>query len=187
MHCRRKLSENRTPPASEARSDGKHVARPPLVRAPKSAVVPGRELYGLAARPQRVAIAAFDSVGEVRDFRRAFEAALVAQIGRACNGRLTLLAHSTSMLLRSGLGRPCELGRVLNVRYIVEGSICADAGRVYVTAALVDANREACIWNDTGESALTGSLAEPLSIARELSRSMTPILERLSLGPSDAE
>jgi hypothetical protein len=32
-----------------------------------------------------------------------------------------------------------------------------------------------------------GSLAGPLSIARELSRSMTPILERLSLGSSDAE
>jgi TolB-like protein len=134
-----------------------------------------------AMRQPRLAVSRFESVGEVREFRRVFEAELAAQIGRVSSGGLTVLAHSTSVHLRHALGRPCQIGRILGVTYIVEGSICADADRVHVTAALVDVAREVCIWSETADCVVTGSIAQPISMVRELLQSMKPTLERLAV------
>jgi TolB-like protein/Tfp pilus assembly protein PilF len=66
---------------------------------------------------------------------------------------LRVAARTSSFAYRDHGGDIRELGRLLNVRWLVEGSLRKSGGRIRVTAQLIDAADGFHVWSDTYEHA----------------------------------
>ena len=61
--------------------------------------------------------------------------------------QITVIARTSSFAFRDGAKDPRAIGRQLNVRYLLEGSVQSDAQRLRVTAQLIDARTSAHVWS----------------------------------------
>ncbi len=83
---------------------------------------------------------------------------LISSLGSLQTDRLGVIARSSVMRYKSSTPDLKQIARDLNVQYAIEGSVRTDAGagRVRVTARLVDVADQRLMWTETYEDGQTG-------------------------------
>ena len=73
---------------------------------------------------------------------------LIAQLGRVSPDRLAVIARTSAMPYRNTAKTVAEIGRELDVSYVVEGSLRREGTRLRVTTDLVKVSDQAQVWSD---------------------------------------
>ena len=95
---------------------------------------------------------------------------------------LTVIARGSSFAFRDGGEDLRVIGRKLNVRYLLEGSVQAAGNRLRVTSRLVDAQTGASVWSEQFDPKLEDLFAVQDEIALEVARALRLTLDAASGG-----
>ena len=146
----------------------------------------GRDLFGLgsAAKPVEVAtlasparLAGRPSVavlpfknpsGDVGDdfFSDGITEDVIAALGRFSN--LLVIAKSASFPFKGSNASPAEIGRLLDARYLLEGSIRRADNRIRVSAALTEAITGRHVWSEAYDAKVDDIFAVQDEIAKRV-------------------
>jgi TolB-like protein len=97
---------------------------------------------------------------------------MIAQLGRLQPQRLGIIAR-TSVMQYKGTKKPIgQIGRELGVDYILESSMRREAGRVRITAQLIQVHDQIHLWADTYERRLAGIFAVQSEVSQRVARSL---------------
>jgi adenylate cyclase len=118
---------------------------------PSVAVLPFKNLSGDAGHE-------FFSDGITED--------VIAALGRFSN--LLVISKSSSFPFRNSNAPPAEIGRVLNARYLLDGSIRRAAARVRVGVQLIEATTGRLVWSDTYNAEIDDIFAVQDTIAKSV-------------------
>jgi len=103
---------------------------------------------------------------------------LISQLGRMNPDKLQVIGRTSSMQYKKTSKKLDQIGRELNVDYLVEGSVRRAADRVRITTQLVEVDRQARLWGDAFDRELTDILAlqgdVALAIARQINVKLIP-------------
>jgi adenylate cyclase len=122
-----------------------------LAGRPSVAVLPFRNLSGDAAQD-------FFSDGITED--------VITALGRFSN--LLVIAKSASFPFKDSNASPAEIGRLLNARYLLEGSIRRAGSRVRVSAELTEATTGRHVWSETYDAEVDDIFAVQDDIAKRV-------------------
>ena len=137
---------------------------------------PDRNVDATPAAPlpaRSVAVLAFEDRGsaEGTDFlAEGIPENVLHQLGRFPG--LTVIARGSSFAFRDSDEDLRSIGRKLNVRYLLEGSVQTAGEQLRVTSSLVDAETGASIWSMKFERPLRDVFAVEDEIAAEVARAM---------------
>jgi adenylate cyclase len=98
--------------------------------------------------------------------------------------QLTVIAHGAVLPLRDKLLSPAELGRTLNVRYLVSGSVRRLGQRIRVTVQLTDVTNATQLWADQYDDLLTDIFEVQERIARRVAGTLASNLQHIALQQS---
>jgi TolB-like protein/DNA-binding winged helix-turn-helix (wHTH) protein len=76
---------------------------------------------------------------------------LISNLGTLQTSRLGVIARTSVLHYRKSQTDLKQLARDLNVQYVVEGTLRSDAGRIRVTARLIDLSDQSLAWTDVYE------------------------------------
>jgi len=111
---------------------------------------------------------------------------MIAQLGRLHPQGLLVTARTSVMRYKNSDKPPDQIARELGVAYLLEGSARREAGRVRISAALIQAGNQTQLWADSFEREVSGILALQSDVAREVARkidiALTPEQERSLAG-----
>ena len=111
---------------------------------------------------------------------------MIAQLGRLHPAGLLVIARTSVMRYKKSAAPLAQIARELGVAYLLRGSARREAGRVRISAALIQAANQNQVWADTFERELAGILALQGDVAREVARkvqlALTPEQERRLAG-----
>jgi TolB-like protein/DNA-binding winged helix-turn-helix (wHTH) protein len=148
-----------------------------LDREPAS--VPATETAATAAAPARsVAVLAFENRGGAPGteiFAEGIPETVLHQLARFPG--LTVISRGSSFAFRGKTADLRDIGRRLNVRYLLEGSVQTAGTRLRVTSSLVDAQSGASVWSMQFDRAATDVFAVQDEISLEVARAMQLTLE----------
>jgi TolB-like protein/DNA-binding winged helix-turn-helix (wHTH) protein/Tfp pilus assembly protein PilF len=108
---------------------------------------------------------------------------LIAQLGRASPERLGVIARTSVMRYRNTTKSVAEIGRELDVRYVIEGSVRREGTRTRITMELVDVKDEAQVWSDAFERSAAESIDLQTAAAVRVARAVTLELVPGAAGP----
>ncbi|MEJ2189285.1 MAG: protein kinase [Acidobacteriota bacterium] len=94
---------------------------------------------------------------------------------------LRVISRSSAMRLKGDERGLAAIGRDLDCRYVLEGSVRRAAGTLRITARLVDAQNDTQLWADK----YSGTLDDVFDIQERVSRSIVDALE-IQLSPREA-
>lgn len=154
-----------TPAATAAAMTGADAALPANGAGAAAAVAPA----------PRVAVLAFENLSG--DPARAYVAdgfteELVSHLGRLAPGRLGVIARSSSASLHAGTTPLRDIARALDVAYVIEGSVRADADRYRVAVRLVRTEDLTAQWSDVYDGALLDLIAMQRDVAQQVTRQL---------------
>ncbi len=118
---------------------------------PSVAVLPFKNLSGDAAHD-------FFSDGITED--------VIAALGRFSN--LLVISKSSSFPFKDSKSAPAEIGRILNARYLLDGSIRRTGNRVRVAVQLTEATTGRLIWSETYNAELDDIFGVQDTIAKSV-------------------
>jgi TolB-like protein/Flp pilus assembly protein TadD len=90
---------------------------------------------------------------------------------------LKVVGRTSSFQFNGKSGDPASIGAALGVAYLLEGSVRKEAGRVRVTAQLVDARTGSQRWSDRFESDVIDVLNVQDTMAAEIARALQIAVE----------
>ena len=90
---------------------------------------------------------------------------------------LKVVGRASSFQFKGKSADPASIGAALGVAYLLEGSVRKEAGRVRVTAQLVEARTGAQRWSDHFDSDVVDVLKVQDTIAAELARALQIAVE----------
>jgi adenylate cyclase len=122
-----------------------------LAGRPSVAVLPFKNLSGEAGQD-------FFSDGITED--------VITALGRFSN--LLVIAKSASFPFKGSNASPAEIGRLLDARYLLDGSIRRAGSRVRVTAALTEAPTGRQVWSETYDAEVDNIFAVQDDIAKRV-------------------
>ncbi|MBB5016176.1 tetratricopeptide repeat protein [Rehaibacterium terrae] len=97
-----------------------------------------------------IAVLPFDDMSPQRDHRHLADGIAEELLDRLARMQgLRVAARTSSFALRDFAGDVREIGRLLNVRWVLEGSVRKAEGRVRITAQLIDAADGYHVWSET--------------------------------------
>jgi len=64
---------------------------------------------------------------------------------------LRVIAHQSVLQFKQSTRPASEIARMLDVKYLLDGSVRQDSARIKITASLIDAARNTPVWNDNFE------------------------------------
>jgi adenylate cyclase len=96
---------------------------------------------------------------------------LMTDLSRALPGSF-VISRSTAFTYKGRRVPVRQIGEELQVRYVLEGSVLADASRIRINAQLVDAQTDEHIWAERFDSGRTDVLQVQDDIVARLSRSV---------------
>lgn len=143
--------------ASDARATATPAAVPAQASAPRVAVLAFENLSGDPAR-------AYVADG--------FTEELVSHLGRLAPGRLGVIARSSSASLHAGTTPLPDIAQALDVDYVIEGSVRADADRYRVAVRLVRTQDLTAQWSDVYDGALLDLIAMQRDVAQQVTRQL---------------
>jgi TolB-like protein len=97
---------------------------------------------------------------------------MIAQLGRLHPQRLRVIARTSAMHYKRTDKPIDQIGRELGVDYILEGSALREAGRVRITAELIQARDQTQLWAESYERQMSGILALQSDVARAVAASL---------------
>jgi TolB-like protein/class 3 adenylate cyclase/Flp pilus assembly protein TadD len=118
---------------------------------PSVAVLPFKNLSGDAAHD-------FFNDGITED--------VIAALGRFSN--LLVISKSSSFPFRNSNAAPAEIGRLLNARYLLDGSIRRSGNRVRVGVQLTEATTGRLVWSETYNAEIDDIFAVQNTIAKSV-------------------
>ena len=93
---------------------------------------------------------------------------LIAQLGSLHPQGLSVIARGSVMRYKKSNTPIDQIGRDLNVEYVLEGSARREGGRIRITAKLIQARDQAQLWAETYEREMSGILALQSDVARQV-------------------
>jgi adenylate cyclase len=103
---------------------------------------------------------------------------ITAALGRFKS--LTVIAYKAVLSYKGKQDTPSEIGRALNARFIVGGSVRKMGDRIRVTAQLSDAANGTQLWADQYDDELTDVFAVQERIARRVAGALASSLEQIA-------
>jgi TolB-like protein len=101
-----------------------------------------------------------------------FTQEMITQLGRLHPEGLSVIARTSVMRYKTGDTPVDKIGKELSVDYVLEGSTQREAGRVRITAELIDVRDQTQLWADSYERELSGILAVQREVAREVAEAL---------------
>jgi TolB-like protein/DNA-binding winged helix-turn-helix (wHTH) protein/Tfp pilus assembly protein PilF len=139
----------------------------------------------LSGRVMLVVLPFENRTGQVEDeyFSDGITDEMIAQLGALDPERLGIIARTTAMQYKRSRKGAMEIGRELGVDYLLEGSVRRDAGRVRITAQLVDVGSQTQLWAETYERSERDVLMLQRDVAVRIAQSLaggvlSPVLAR---------
>src|SRR5947208_12281736 len=83
---------------------------------------------------------------------------------------LKVISHNSVAKYR-GARNTQEIGRALNVAYVLEGSVRRETGRIHLNAQLIDTRTDAHVWAQEYDRALNDVFTLQSEIAQKIARS----------------
>jgi len=105
---------------------------------------------------------------------------MIAQLGRLHPKGLSVIARSSVMRYKKGDTPVDQIGRELDVDYVLEGSARREADRIRISAELIDVADQTQLWANSYERELAGVLALQGEVARDIASQI-----RLALTPEE--
>jgi len=97
---------------------------------------------------------------------------MIAQLGRLHPQSLNVVAR-TSVLRYKKTETPIEqIGRELDVEYVLEGSARREGSRIRIAAELIKAKDQTLLWADSYEREMSGILALQNDVAKEVAKAL---------------
>lgn len=93
---------------------------------------------------------------------------MITQLGGLDPSHLGVIARTSAMQYKGAHKDAAQIARELGVAYLLEGSIRRDAGRVRVTAQLIQTSDQTHIWADSFER----EIGDILNLEREVARAI---------------
>ena len=142
--------------------------QPPALHAASSGVASAAPL-----RSASIAILPFSDLSQARD-QDWFCDGLAEEIIDAlcCVGDLRVASRTSSFRFRDGNVDPREIGRILGVGTILEGSVRKAGDRLRITTQLIDAQSGYHLWSETYDRRLEDIFAIQSEIARNVSQAL---------------
>src|SRR4030088_3464552 len=81
---------------------------------------------------------------------------------------LKVISRTSVRQYRSGTRNLREIGEVLGVAYVMEGTVRREANRVRINAQLIDARTDLHVWNDSYDREITDLFALQTELARRI-------------------
>lgn len=134
-----------------------------------------------AAAPPMIAVLPFANFGGGSDreyVADGFTEEIAAALARTDPDRLAVIGRTSAMTYKGTVKSLADIGRELNARYLVEGSIRVEGDHWRVTATLVDASDQRRIW----AGSFDGEAVSLLHLQRDVSRSIAEQI-RLTISP----
>jgi TolB-like protein/Tfp pilus assembly protein PilF len=132
-------------------------------------------LLGRAAPAIRLAVLPFENLsGDPQQdyFGDGMTQEMIAQLGRLHPETLSVIARSSVMRYKKTNTPIDQIGRELNVEYVLEGSAQREGTRVRITTELIKVRGQSQIWSDSIEREMSGILA----LQNEVSKKVTSAL-----------
>jgi len=101
-----------------------------------------------------------------------FTQEMITQLGRLHPEGLSVIARTSVMRYKEGDTPIDQIGRELDVDYVLEGSTHREAGRVRVAADLIEVNDQTQLWADSFERELAGILEVQGAVAQEVAKAL---------------
>jgi TolB-like protein len=98
---------------------------------------------------------------------------MIAQLGRLQPNRLGVIARTTMMQYRGSKKNIDQIGRELEVNYLLEGSVRRANQRVRITAQLIKVGDQTHLWAESYERPVEDILAIQVEVAEQIARSLT--------------
>jgi TolB-like protein/Tfp pilus assembly protein PilF len=95
---------------------------------------------------------------------------MITQLGRLHPESLRVIARSSVMRYRDGDTPVDQIGRELEVDYVLEGSAQREADRVRIAAELIRVHDQTQLWAESYERELSGMLALQSEVAGDIAR-----------------
>lgn len=130
-----------------------------------------------AAKPARtmVAVLPFDNLSgdpKQEPFSDGMTEEMIAQLGRVNPQRLGVIARATAMTYKNQRKSAEQIGRELNVEYILQGSVRRNGRRVRITAALIAVREQSPVWTEIYEQDVSDVLTVQEDIAQQIARAL---------------
>src|SRR4051812_30374533 len=133
------------------------------------------ELVAATDARQRLAVLPFSNLGEAsvpESFAGGLTEELVTQLGRLCSDRIGIIARSSAMRVQRADRTAREIGAALRAQYLLEGTVRREAGRVRITAQLIEAQDETQLWAESYDRPISDSLLVQSDVATQIVRSI---------------
>jgi TolB-like protein/DNA-binding winged helix-turn-helix (wHTH) protein len=99
---------------------------------------------------------------------------LITQLGRANPARLAVIGRTSVMRYRNNAEKTvADIGRELNVAYVLEGSVRRDGARLRVTTDLVDVRDQAVLWSSAFDRPAGNSMDLQADVAVRVARALS--------------
>jgi TolB-like protein/tetratricopeptide (TPR) repeat protein/predicted Ser/Thr protein kinase len=97
---------------------------------------------------------------------------MIAQLGQLQPRRLGVIARTSAMRYKRTQKPIDQIGRELGVAYILESSMRREAGRVRITAQLIQVRDQTHLWAESYERELASILAVQSEVSQRVARSL---------------
>ena len=97
---------------------------------------------------------------------------MITELGRLCSNRLGVVARTSSMLVQRSAHTAREIGRALQVGYLVEGSVRREADRVRIGVQLIETRGETQLWAESYERRLSDGFHAQSQVASEIAQAL---------------
>ncbi len=138
------------------------------------------ERIGLCAleRPgekPRLAVLPFCDLGEQNNhayFSEGLTEEMIIQLGRRCASRLAVVAQNSAKRAQTKAITLRGIGEMLNVGFVLEGTVRREANRVRITAQLFESASETQVWADTYERDLSDCFLVQADVATRIAHAL---------------
>jgi serine/threonine protein kinase/TolB-like protein len=97
---------------------------------------------------------------------------MISQLGRLHPQTLSVIARTSIMRYKDGKTPIDQIGRELNVDYVLEGSAQREGTRVRITAELVKVQNQSQLWSDSIEREMSGILALQNEVSQKVAAAL---------------
>lgn len=109
---------------------------------------------------------------------------MITQLGRLDPQHLGLIARTSAMHYKNDRQGLADVSKQLGVQYVLQGSVRRDAGKVRITAELIQTKDETHLWSQEYDRELSSLLALQSEIAQEIAHEIKVTLRQGAGEPS---
>jgi serine/threonine-protein kinase len=102
-----------------------------------------------------------------------FTQEMITQLGKLHPDGLSVIARTSVMRYKGGDTPIDQIGRELDVDFVLEGSTHREAGRIRIAADLIQVKGQTQLWADSFEREIAGILEVQGAVAQEVAKALT--------------